>query len=667
MATTASKDVEKGDYFKNFFAQSLRDAPAFRDETSQVFGKITQMMSGTEELYIFAVTCDNDTKFCRKQSYYAHMGDDRRTMNFCDRFFATDGDIKATNDRAKECDSMTLREAHRSKAALLVHETTHTRYAMLYEDPSLDYAYGFAACYQLARGLFDRGCTVYKNDKNPLCGNAEGKDGLCDEKRSGTNADSYALTAAGIYFSDKCNKAIPLPPLPGPLFTFEPTPTLPPATPAASEGTSVVSGTPIPEVLRRRDQIEALYARADCPIYDDTIFDDPRQEIVGYVHFGDSYGAGMGTGTTSGDACRVGENNFGDLLYKSWNDKGIPYERKVCSGDTIKGLNRQIDEWVDSNGTNVGTVSIGGNDVGFSDLVYDCIITPNTARWGSTMRALCTDVEKKARDMMSDQGSDGMKSKLKAAYRRILKKSGRSDFRLYVTSYVEFFNTATTDCDKLTFHYWWAGYNPSSDPFFNRIVYLKQDLRVEIDDLVKDLNKVIESAVTEANKEHGGYQINFVDVNARFNAHRWCEQGDWHEPAPEVDSTWLFLSGWPDVSIEGSSVNTAAIETAEIKQIIDAGRIPLPDADCRKTLDSDADPYLRSLCYYAEAVAESSNGTEATYLAEANAQIESKNVTSQHIGWFTPTRQVKTFHPRSPGMVAYKDAIVESIEQVGQV
>lgn len=181
------------------------------------------------------------------------------------------------------------------------------------------------------------------------------------------------------------------------------------------------------------------------------------------------------------------------------------------------------------------------------------------------------------------------------------------------------------------------------------------------------MNKVIESAVTEANKEHGGSQINFVDVNARFNAHRWCEQGNWHEPAPQVDSTWFFLSGWPDVSISGSSVNTAAIEEAEIKQIIDAGRILLPNADCRTTLDSEADPYLRSLCYFAEAVAESSNSTEATYLAEANAQIQSKNLTSQHIGWFTPTRQVKTFHPRSPGMVAYKDAIAESIEQVGQV
>lgn len=135
MATSASKDVEKGDYFKNFFAESLRNTPTFKDETSQVLGKISQMISGTNEEYVFVVTCKSDSKFCKNKAYYAHMGDDRRTLNFCDQFFAPDGDIKATNDRTKECDSMTLREAHRSKAALLVHEMTHTRYAMLYEDP----------------------------------------------------------------------------------------------------------------------------------------------------------------------------------------------------------------------------------------------------------------------------------------------------------------------------------------------------------------------------------------------------------------------------------------------------------------------------------------------------------------------------------------------------
>jgi hypothetical protein len=65
----------------------------------------------------------------------------------------------------------------------------------------------------------------------------------------------------------------------------------------------------------------------------------------GYVAFGDSYGAGLGTGATSTDACRVGSNNFGSLLNQWTNNPNVNYQQKVCSGDTTVGLNRQIDEW----------------------------------------------------------------------------------------------------------------------------------------------------------------------------------------------------------------------------------------------------------------------------------------------------------------------------------
>ncbi|CAO2648048.1 Nn.00g089700.m01.CDS01 [Neocucurbitaria sp. VM-36] len=628
MALAASEDVEKGDYYKSMFANTLRGQPNFKDETSQSFTKIASMASGTNPDYVFVVTCQQTSRFCGK-GYYAHMGDDRKTMNFCDIFF-TDGKIKGTNDREKDCQTMDLKAAHHSKAAILVHEMTHTRFAMLYEDPALDYAYGFSASYQLALGVFDRSCVPYKGDK-ALCPNSNGEEGVCDKEFSGKNADSYALVAAGIYYTNKCKRAIPLPPLPAPVFIFDPNSeasTLPNKALATGED-AIASSLPISILRRHRrsDERKALAARYECPLYDDYIvFDGNGEEIVGYVHFGDSYGAGMGTGSTSGDACRVGENNFGELLYKSWGDNSISFETKVCSGDTTKGLNRQIEEWKDPAKANVGTVSIGGNDVGFIDLVRYCILTPNTAptRTGA-------------------------------------------DFKLYVTNYAAFFNFDTTDCDKSTFHYWWAGYNPSSDWPLNRIVYLKQDLRVEMDGLVMDLNKVIEAAISDANAAHGGDQIYFVDVNPRFNGHRWCEQGDWHEPAPGVDSTWFFLSGWPDVSIEGSKANTAAVESAEITSLISAGRIPVPDANCRATLDSDADPYVRAMCHVAEAISEDPEGPEATYPAEANVDIKSGNITSQHIGWFTPTRQIKTFHPRSPGMIAYRDAVIESIGKAGQI
>jgi hypothetical protein len=67
------------------------------------------------------------------------------------------------------------------------------------------------------------------------------------------------------------------------------------------------------------------------------------------------------------------------------------------------------------------------------------------------------------------------------------------------------------------------------------------------------------------------------------------------------------------------------------------------------------------LCYLAEAIAEDPDGEVAKLYATALADIESGDFTSQHIGYFTPTRQIKTFHPRSPGMVAYRDAIIEAM------
>lgn len=145
----------------------------------------------------------------------------------------------------------------------------------------------------------------------------------------------------------------------------------------------------------------------------------------GYVAFGDSYGAGMGTGTTSGDPCRVGSNNFADLIKRWINNDSIDYQRKVCSGDTTKGLNRQIDEWENPKNADLATVSIGGNDLGFNDLVWYCVITPNTANLGSANRKNCLNAEAKAIQLLDDTSSNGLLAKLTAAYKKMLDKSGR--------------------------------------------------------------------------------------------------------------------------------------------------------------------------------------------------------------------------------------------------
>jgi hypothetical protein len=115
---------------------------------------------------------------------------------------------------------------------------------------------------------------------------------------------------------------------------------------------------------------------------------------------------------------------------------------------------------------------------------------------------------------------------------------------------------------------------------------MSKDLRVEINKLVKDLNTVIEASVHDANKEaQGETGIHYVDVNPRFNIHRWCEQGKWHEPAPDIDSTYFFLSSWKDVSIPESRANTDAVDQAEVKALISQGNITLPSDHCGVGMD----------------------------------------------------------------------------------
>lgn len=207
------------------------------------------------------------------------------------------------------------------------------------------------------------------------------------------------------------------------------------AKPSHTESASSPAPTPAPS---NTAMASGLQPRQDagvqcldiCPLYDDYIVYDGVDtgndlDIDGYVQFGDSFGAGMGTGSTSWDSCRIGSNNYGRLLHDWLGGNNIAFEQKVCSGDTTKGLNRQIDEWKDPQKPNLGTVSMGGNDLGFSDIVWHCVVTPNTARLGSTSRTLCLEAEAKANALLDDNGPDGIRAKLSNAYTRILLKSGR--------------------------------------------------------------------------------------------------------------------------------------------------------------------------------------------------------------------------------------------------
>ncbi|KAJ5876513.1 Esterase SGNH hydrolase-type [Penicillium soppii] len=100
-----------------------------------------------------------------------------------------------------------------------------------------------------------------------------------------------------------------------------------------------------------------------------------------------------------------------------------------------------------------------------------------------------------------------MRHKLSTLYKSILEKAETTDFNLFVTGYVGFFNQDTTDCDQSSYDYFKSGYKPSGN-----LVMLTRDLRTELNLLVAQLNNAIESAVQDANAGAKTTQIHYVDV-----------------------------------------------------------------------------------------------------------------------------------------------------------
>ncbi|KAJ5824723.1 esterase family protein [Penicillium robsamsonii] len=285
---------------------------------------------------------------------------------------------------------------------------------------------------------------------------------------------------------------------------------------------------------------------------------------------------------------------------------------------------------------------MGGNDLGFSDIVWYCIITPNTARWGSTDRKNCVAAEDRARALMNDQGESGLRYKLSALYRSILDKAEQPDLSLFVTG----------------FHYFLGGYKPPSDGWWpNRIVYHTSSLRTKLNLLVSQLNDLIKAAVQDVNSQVGSTNAYYVDVQQKFDTHRWCEQ-EIHEPDSSTANTYFFLGAWSDLRLGKNGVTSSDPE--DMSSLRQAG-ISLPDAsNCEETLGSDPDPYDKWLCLASIAINQDPNGPVAWSYGNATQDIKDGYMNTQHVSDWYPTRQIKTFRPRSPGMALYRDAILEN-------
>jgi lysophospholipase L1-like esterase len=107
-----------------------------------------------------------------------------------------------------------------------------------------------------------------------------------------------------------------------------------------------------------------------------------------YVALGDSYASGTGTREYWDSECERSFYAYPWLLFKNWprrNPNGGPvslgHTNVTCGGaKTSNLLNNQI--YSIPPGTNYVTVSIGGNDAGFGDVIKQCAKPWPTTCWG---------------------------------------------------------------------------------------------------------------------------------------------------------------------------------------------------------------------------------------------------------------------------------------------
>ncbi|MBV1852697.1 SGNH/GDSL hydrolase family protein [Catellatospora sp. NEAU-YM18] len=198
---------------------------------------------------------------------------------------------------------------------------------------------------------------------------------------------------------------------------------------------------------------------------------------VQYVALGDSYSSGVGAGSESG-TCQRSPNAYPAL----WAAANAPasYTSVACSGATTTTvINSQLSAL--SSSTTLVSISIGGNDMGFSNIMSTCALQGTTQCVAAVQAA-----EDKARSSLT-----GL---LNNVYNGIRSKAPNA--RVVVLDYPVFYQLGTT------------------------CVGLSATSHAKIDEGINLIDDIIRSAA----QAHG---FVFADVRSIFVGHQLCSGDKW--------------------------------------------------------------------------------------------------------------------------------------------
>ncbi|KAF3925329.1 hypothetical protein ABW20_dc0108892 [Dactylellina cionopaga] len=198
------------------------------------------------------------------------------------------------------------------------------------------------------------------------------------------------------------------------------------------------------------------------------------------------------------------------------------------------------------------TLSIGGNDIGFSALADNCVFGFDPRTNPIYPQAYCEQLKQLAAAQLVENGP--LQKKLEKTYSDIIYKyyhlnndQRKPHFTIFITRYLSLFRVTpeagqTTNCGDITFKYkpfWVTGlYNVHNDP-----KKLDQEQRQYWANLVDTLNARIDDAVNNVDRMGTMYANRLIIVTStadEFTGHRFCEAGV-TEPDYYRKDTWFYL------------------------------------------------------------------------------------------------------------------------------
>jgi lysophospholipase L1-like esterase len=221
------------------------------------------------------------------------------------------------------------------------------------------------------------------------------------------------------------------------------------------------------------------------------------QSDVNYVALGDSYSSGVGAGDyiSGSGSCDRSENAYSQL----WANANDPasYVSVACSGATTSDvISSQLSALTHS--TTLVSITIGGNDVGFSNVMVTCVLESTS----SCVSAI-------------DQAEGEMQTELPGALATLFSdiSADAPTARVIVLDYPQLYDLSQS----------------------SGCIGLSTTDRTDLNQAANELDNTIETAADNAGDT-------FADVRSQFDGHQICDSDSWLN---SVDWTDLEASYHP--------------------------------------------------------------------------------------------------------------------------